>query len=124
MAFAGTALFNLYTWLYMGSGQSLDQAAAAPPSFTYMALAVAEAIAAGILGGMAAAKLSTRTPYANALASALVYLAWSIVLFASPLKEAQADTASVIQAFALPIHAPCLAPISLRGCARRAKNDC
>ncbi|MEA3194307.1 MAG: hypothetical protein QOD26_2640 [Betaproteobacteria bacterium] len=105
-AFFGTLLFNVYTWLFQGGGLSLEEAVAnAPASPIYTALSVATSIAAGILGGMAAANLSTRTPYANSLTSALVVLVWSLVLFASPLRETKADTLGVIEAFGLPI--PC-----------------
>src|SRR5882672_9043824 len=87
-AVSGTALFNFLAWLKAGSGLSFSEAySAVPANSFYIAASIALTIIAGALGGIVAAKLSTRQPYLNALISALFVLIWSVVLFASPLAE-------------------------------------
>jgi hypothetical protein len=105
-AFSGTALFNLFAWLRAGDGLSFSQASsAASSSPVYTVLSIGLVITAGILGGMAAAKLSTHRRYLNAFMSAAIFLVWSLVLFASPLTEAKVEVLSLVEAFVLPI--PC-----------------
>jgi len=105
-AFSGTALFNLFTWLEGGNEVSVfDAASVAGSSPIYAVLSVTLIIMAGVLGGMAAAKLSGRGPYVNALTSALFVLVWSLVLIASPVSAATVEVMTLVEGFVLPV--PC-----------------
>jgi hypothetical protein len=105
-AFSGTALFNLYAWVRGGSELSIfdgDSAAWGGP--IYAALSITFMVLAGVLGGLATAKLSARTPYVNALTSGVFVLVWSLVLIASPVSAATVEVMTLVEGFALPI--PC-----------------
>jgi hypothetical protein len=105
-AFSGTALFNLFAWVNGGNELSLlDAASAASNSPVYAMLSIIFMVLAGVLGGMAAAKLSGHGPYVNALTSAMFVLMWSLVLIASPVSAATAEVITIIEGFVLPI--PC-----------------
>lgn len=105
-AFSGTALFNLFAWVNGGNELFfLDAASVASASPVYAMLSITFMVLAGLLGGMAAARLSARSPYVNALTSSMFVLVWSLVLIASPGGTASLEVITIIEGFVLPV--PC-----------------
>jgi hypothetical protein len=105
-AVSGTAGFNAMAWLMAGPGITFAQAySLAPHNAFYLVVFCGIPVAAGLLGGFVAAKLSHGNPYLSALVSALLVMATSVVFMASPVSEVTFNAVTLLPAFVFPV--PC-----------------